>query len=127
MELELHELCWIRLEKGRILAYYVGETKSGHAFVTGVDTEEMSPVPESRIEKIPLARKAAASMLLEQQIEREHKLDEILLQSTRRHSRSLAKPRVDPADRAPYLSVLRSGMRKYFKLWLANPAKLSPK
>jgi hypothetical protein len=126
MELESNELCWIRLEKGRILAYYAGETGNGHAFVAGVDAEEMSPVPESRIEKIPLARKSAASILLEQQIEREDMLEEALFQSAQRHSRALGKRRI-PFRPPRHMSLLLAATWNYCKPWLTNPAKLSPK
>jgi hypothetical protein len=126
MEFEPKELCWIRLEKGRILAYYAGETSNGHAFVAGVDAEEISPVPEIRIEKIPLARKSAASALLKQQIEREDMLEEVLFQNAQRHSRALRKRRV-PYHPAGQISVLLAATWNYCKLWLTNPAKLSPK
>jgi hypothetical protein len=126
MEFELNELCWIRLKKGRILAHYAGETSNGHAFVTGVDTEDMSPVPESRIEKIPQARKSAASILLEQQIEREDMLEEVLFQDAQRHSRTLGR-RFIPYRPSGQISVLLAATWTYCKLWLTSPAKLSPK
>ena len=126
MEFEVNELCWIRLEKGRILAYYAGETRNGHAFVAGVDAEEMSPVPESRIEKIPLARKSATSVLLEQEIEREDVLEEALFQSAQRHSRTFGKRRI-PYRPPRHMSLLVAVTWNYCKLWLTNPAKLSPK
>jgi hypothetical protein len=126
MEFELNELCWIRLEKGRILAYYAGEISNGHAFVAGVDAEEMCPVPESRIEKIPLARKSAASTLLIQQIEREDMLEEFLFQNAQKHSRALGKCRI-PYPSAGHMLLLLTSTWNYCKLWLTNPAKLSPK
>jgi hypothetical protein len=126
MEFERNELCWIRLEKSRILAYYIGETSKGHAFVAGADGEELSPVPETRIEKIALARKSAASTLLEQQIEREDMLDEALFQNAQKRSRALEKVRMHYSPEG-HISGLLGATWNYCKLWLTNPAKLSPK
>jgi hypothetical protein len=126
MQFELNELCWIRLEKGRILAHYSGETSKGHSFVTGVDDEEMSSVPESRIEKIPAASKSAASNLLEQLIEREDMLEEVLFQNAQKHSRASGQRRL-PYRPAGHISILLAATWNYCKLLLTNPAKLSPK
>jgi hypothetical protein len=125
MELEHHELYWVRLQKGRILAYYVGETRNGHAFVTGLDGEAMSGVPENRLEKIPAAYKRAATVLLEQQIEREDMLDEVLFQNAQCRSRVFAER---PALRRPAaLSAVLASTWNCCKLWLTTLPKLSTK